>query len=119
MFIASVYDPVDEVEQTDLINTLNFIMSSVTNTAGFIGGYDVNDNIGIRTNMYRKTLGPWRIDNRNMKGIRLLGFFIHNQMKVTTRFFKKISFVTWISFSKARYTHMLDVISVSETFSNV
>ena len=93
-------------------------MILVPNTAEFIGGHDVNANLGIRTKMYRKTLGPWGIDNRNMKGKGHLGIFSHNKLKVTNSFFKKPSFVTWRSFNKAQSPHMLDVISVSDTFSN-
>ena len=66
--------------------------------------------------MYRKTLVPWGIDNRNMKGIRILVFFSHNQLKIANSFFKKPSLVTWIYFSSMRSPHMLDVISVSENF---
>ena len=66
--------------------------------------------------MYRKTFGPWVIDYRNINVRRHLGFFSRNRLKVTNILFKKSSFVTWRSFSKARSPHMLDVISVSETF---
>ena len=111
-----MYHPVDEVEHINFIDNLRSIMSLVPNTAEFIGGHDVNANIGIRTKMYRKNLGPWGIDNRKMKGRRLLGFFRHNRLKTTNKFFKKPSFVTWSSFRKARSPDMLDVISVSETF---
>ena len=89
-------------------------MSSVPKTAKIIGGHDVNYSLGTRSNMYRKTIGPWGIDNRNMKRRRLLRFFSHNQLKIANRFFKKTSFVTWRSFRKMRSPHMLDVILVSE-----
>ena len=91
-------------------------MSSVPKTEKFIGSHDVNANLGTRSKMYRKILGPWGINNSNMKGRRLLGFFSHNQLKIANRFFKKPSYVTWISFNKMRSPHMLDVISVSENF---
>ena len=91
-------------------------MISVPKTAKFIGGHDVNANLGTRSKMYRKTLGPWIIDNCNMKVRRLLGFFGHNQLKIANSFFKKPSFVTWRYFSKMRSPHMLDVISVSDNF---
>ena len=35
-------------------------------------------------------------------------------MKIANSFFKKPSYVTWRYFSKTRFPHMLDVISVSE-----
>ena len=91
-------------------------MSSVPKTEKFIGGHDVNDNLGTRSKRYRKTLGPWGLDNFNMKGRRIIGFFSHNQLKIANSFFKKPSFVTWRYFIKIRYPHMLDVISNSENF---
>ena len=91
-------------------------MSSVPKTAKFIGGHDVNANLGTRSKMYRKTLGPWGINNRNMKGRRLLGFSSHNQLKIANSLFKNPSYVTWRSFNKMRSPHMLYVISVSENF---
>ena len=66
--------------------------------------------------MYGKTLGPWGIKNLNMKGRRLLGFFSNNQLKLSNSFYKKSSYVTWISYNKMRSPHMLDVIYVSENF---
>ena len=116
LFVASVYHPVYETEHTEFINTLSSIMSLVPNTAEFIGGHDVNANLGISTKMYQKTLGPWGIDNRNTKGRIILGLFSHNRLKVTNSFLKKPYFLMWRSFSKARSSHMLDPISVSETF---
>ena len=91
-------------------------MNLVPKTAKFIGEHDVNANLGVRSKMYGKTLGPWGINNRKMKGRRLLGFFSNNQLKIAKRFYKKSSYVTWRSFNKMRSPHMLDVISVSENF---
>ena len=73
--VASIYQPVDELEQTEFINILSTIMSSVPKKAKFIGGNDVNTNLGVRSKIYGETLGPWGINNRNIKGRRLLGFF--------------------------------------------
>ena len=70
-------------------------MTSVPKSAGFIGGHDVNANLGIRTKMYQKTLGLWGINNRNMKGRRLLGVFSQHRLKVTNSFYKKPFFFTW------------------------
>ena len=116
IFVASVYHPVDELKNTDFINILSSIMSSVPKTAKFMGGHDVNGNLGTRSKMYRKTLGPWGIDNSNMKRRILIEFFSHNQLKIANIFFKKTSFVAWIFFSQMRSPFMLDVISVSEHF---
>ena len=82
----------------------------------FIGGHDINANLVICTNMYRKTFGPWVIDNRNINVRRHLGFFSRNRLKVTNILFKNYSFVMWRSFSKARSPHMLYIISFYETF---
>ena len=91
-------------------------MTSVPKSSEFIGGHDVNANLGICNKMYRKTLGPRGIYNRNMKGRILLGFFIQHLLKVTNSFYKNPSFVTWRSFGISKSPHMLDVIYVSETF---
>ena len=111
-----MYHPVEKVKHTDFTDTLSSIMTSVPKTAEFIGGHDVNANLGIRNKIYRKTLGPWCIDNRNMKGRIILEFFSQHILKVTNSFYKKPSFVTWRSFGISKSPHMLDVISVSETF---
>ena len=66
--------------------------------------------------MYGENSRPWGINYRNMKGRRLLGVFSNNQLKVSKRFYKNSSYVTWRSFNNMRSPHMLDVISVSETF---
>ena len=50
-------------------------MCSVPKNANFIGGHDVNANLGIRYKMYENNLGPWGINNQNIKERRLLGFF--------------------------------------------
>ena len=97
LFVASIYHPVDEFKHTEFIDILSAIMSSVPKTAKFIGGHDVNANLGVRYKMYGKTLGPWGINNRNMKGRRLLGFFSNNQLKIANSFYKKSSYVTWRS----------------------
>ena len=86
LFIAAVYHPVGEVEHANFTDTLSSIMTSVTKSAEFIGGHDVNANLEIRNRMYRKTLGTWGIDNRNIKGRRLLGFFSQHRLKVTNSF---------------------------------
>ena len=110
------YHPVDELERTEFIDILSNIMSSVPKNANFIGGHNVNAKLGIRSKMYGKTLGPWGINNRNMKGRRLLGFSSNNQFKIANSSYKKSSYVTWRSFNKTRSLHMFDVISVSKNF---
>ena len=116
LFVTSVYHPVDEVEHADFTDTLSSIMTSVPKLAEFIGRHDVNANLGISTKMYRKTLGPWGIDNHNMKRRIIIWFFSQHRLKVTNRFYKKPPLVTWRLFGNSKSPHMLDVISVSETF---
>ena len=67
----------DKVEHADFTDTLSLIMTSVPKSAEFIGGHNVNANLGICTKIYRKTLGPWGIDNRNMNRRILLGFSVN------------------------------------------
>ena len=70
LFLASIYHPVDELEHTEFIDILSTIMSSVPKNANFVGGHNVNSNLGIGSKMYGKNLGPWGINNKNMKGRR-------------------------------------------------
>ena len=86
LFVASVYHLLDKVEHANFTDTLSSIMTSLLKSAEFIGVHDVNANLGIRNKMYRKTLGPWGIDNRNMKSRRLLVFFVQHRLKVTNSF---------------------------------
>ena len=116
LFVASIYHPVDELEHTEFMDILSTIMSSVPKKSKFIGGHDVNANLGVGSKMYGKTLVLWGINNRNMKGRRLLGFFSNNQLKVGNSFYKMSSYITWRSFNKMRSPQMLDVISVSGNF---
>ena len=51
LFVALTYHPVDKFEHTEFINILSSIMSSVLKTAKFIGGHDVNSNLGNRSKM--------------------------------------------------------------------
>ena len=55
LFLASIYHPVDEFEHTEFIDILNTIMRSVPKKAKFIGGHDVNVNLGVRSKMCVRT----------------------------------------------------------------
>ena len=116
LFVTLIYHLVDELKHTEFIDILSTIMSSVPKNAKFIGGHAVNVNLGIISKMYGKTLGLWGINNRNMKGKRLLGFFSNNQLKIAKSFYKKSSYITRRSFNKTRSPHMIDVLSVSENY---
>ena len=71
----------------------------------------------MRKKLYKGVIGPFGIDNRNMKGRRLLSVLIQNRLRVTNSYFKKSSFVTWRSFNASRSPHILDVITTSDSFS--
>ena len=92
------------------------LVNSVPKSLNFIGGHDVNANLGIRKKLYKGVIGPFVINNRNMKGRRLLSVLIQNILRVTNSYFKKYSFVTWRSFNFSRSPHMLDVITTSVSF---
>ena len=92
------------------------LVNSVPKSSNFIGGPDVNANLGVRKKIYKGVIGPFGIDNRNMKGRRLMSVFIHNRLRVANRYFNKPSFVTWRSFNATRSPHMLDLITPSDSF---
>ena len=48
IFVASIYHPVDEKEHTEFSDTLSSILGSLPKTVQFIGGHDVNANLGVR-----------------------------------------------------------------------
>ena len=82
----------------------------------FIGGHDVNANLGIRKKLYRGVIGPFGIDNRNMKGRILLSFLSQNRLRVINSYFNKPSFVTCRSFNASRSPHMLDLTTTLDSF---
>ena len=72
------------------------LVNSVPKSSNFKGGHDVNANLGVRKKIYKGVIGPFGIDNRKMKGRRLLSVLSQNRLRVTNSYFKKPSFVTWI-----------------------
>ena len=86
-------------------------MSSIPKTVQFIGGHDVNENLGVQNIMHKKVIGIYDIKNRNKKGRNLLGLFGANNLRVVNRFFKKRNYTTWRSLNKSRTPHMLDIIT--------
>ena len=66
--------------------------------------------------MYKGVIGPFGIDNRNIKGRRLLSVLSQNRTRVTNSYFRKPCFVTWRSFNASRSPHMIDVITTSDSF---
>ena len=53
LFVASIYHPVDEKEHAEFSDTLSSILGSLPKTVQFIGGNDVNTNLGVRKRMHR------------------------------------------------------------------
>ena len=49
-------------------------MNSIPKTVEFIEGHDVNANLGVIKQMYKKLIGVYGLDNRNMKGRNLLEY---------------------------------------------
>ena len=92
------------------------LINSVPKSLDFIGGHDLNANLGIRKQLYKGVIEPFGIDNRNMKVRRLLSVLIQNRLRVTNSYFKKHSFVAWIPFNASRSPHMLDLIMTSDSF---
>ena len=61
-------------------------------------------------------IGPFGIDNMNMKDRILMIILIQNIPRVANSYFNKPSFVTWRSFNASRSPHMLDLIMNSNSF---
>ena len=76
----------------------------------------MNANLGVSKKLYKLLIGPFGIDNRNMKGRILLSVLNQNRLRVANSYFNIPSFVTCRSFNASRYPHMLDVITTSDLF---
>ena len=113
MFIASIYHPVDAKYHEEFNDTLSMLLNSVPKPLNFIGGHDVNANLGVWGKLYKGVIGPFVIDNRNTKGRKLLRFLSQNILRVENSYLNKPSFVAWISFSASRSHNMLVIITTS------
>ena len=91
-------------------------MSSLPKTVQFIGGHDVNANLGVQKIMHKKVIRTYGIKNRNNNGRNLLGLFGANNLRVVNSFFKKRHYTTWRSFNQSKTPHMLEVITCSTSF---
>ena len=85
LFIASIYHPVDVNEHEELNNILSMLVNSVPKSLSFIGGHDVNANLGVRKKLCKDVIGPFGIYNRNMKGRRLLRVLIQETSILSLR----------------------------------
>ena len=56
MFVALIYHPVDNKEHREFNETLISLVSSLPKTVEFIGGNDVNENLGVRKIMHKKVI---------------------------------------------------------------
>ena len=71
------------------------LIKSVPNSSNFIGGHDVNANLGVLNVFYKGVIGPFGIDNWNIKDRGFMRVLSHNRLRVANRYFNKPSFVTW------------------------
>ena len=62
-------------------------MNSIPKTVEFIEGHDVNANLGVIKQMYKKLIGVYGLYNRNMKGRNMLGVLKENVLSVVNSFF--------------------------------
>ena len=111
LFVVSIYHPVDIKEHGEFSETLISLVSSLTKTVQFIGGHDVNANLGVRKIMHKKVIRIYGIKNHNKKGQNLLLLFRANNLRVVNSLFKKRNYTIWMSFNKSRTPNMLDVIT--------
>ena len=71
MLVTSVYHRVDPDDQIIFYDSLSAYFSNAPRKSEVITGSDVNANVGIRSTRYSQELGPFRLNNRNEKGIKL------------------------------------------------
>ena len=64
-------------------------MNLISKNVEFIGGRDVNANLGVKKHMYKKMIGIYRLNNRNMKGRNMLGVLRANNLRVVNSFILK------------------------------
>ena len=78
-------------------------MNLIPKNVEFIGGHDVNENLGVRKQMYKKVIGIYGLDNRNMKGPNMLGGIRENNLRVVNRLKKSVYTPTTDQNSKASH----------------
>ena len=91
-------------------------MSSLPKGVQFIGGHDVNANLGMQRLMHKKVIRIYGLKNRNKKGQNPLVIFGVNNLIVVNSFFKNQNYTIWRSYNKSTSPHMLDVITCSTSF---
>ena len=55
--MASIYHPDDIKESGEFNETLSWLMNLISKNVEFIGGRDVNANLGVKKHMYKKMIG--------------------------------------------------------------
>ena len=53
----------------------------------FIGGHDVNANLGMKKHMYKKVIGIYGLAKRNMKVRNMLGVLRENNLRFVNIYF--------------------------------
>ena len=71
-------------------------------------GADINCNVGVVSKRFGDTLGPYGIDNRNIKGRELLYLYKTNNLKIILSYFNNNSYIIDRSFNNKKSSHMLD-----------
>ena len=72
-----------------------------------MGAY-INCYVGLTPKTFSDILGPYGINNINIKGIELLYLYKTNNLKILLSYFKHNNYITYISFNDKKSTHMLD-----------
>ena len=106
--ITSVYHPVELEDQILFNDSLSAYFSNAPRKSEIITGSDINANVGIRTTRYAKEIGPFGLNNRNAKGIKLNNLLKFHNFKILLSFFAHRNYVTWKSFGTSASPHMLD-----------
>ena len=95
---------------------LSSLVISLPKTVQFIGGHDVNANVGVQKIMHKKVIRIYGIESCNKKRRNLLILFGANNLRMVNIFFKKRNYTTYTSFNKFKTPHMLDVTTCSTSF---
>ena len=62
-------------------------MNLIPKNVEFIGGHNVNANLGVKKQMYKKVIGIYGLEKRNMKGQNLLGLLRENNLRFVNIYF--------------------------------
>ena len=108
ILITSAYHPVEPSEQILFNDSLSVFFSNAPQNAEILTGCDINANVGIRSTRFNQEIGPFGLDNRNAKGVKLNNLLKFHNFKILLSFFQHKNYVTWKSFGPKPSGHMLD-----------